>query len=243
MGLILPHNIHALGTTVSSMANRCATDETVSISVTVKTPLVQTLVIITLQVTVSTPNHSGGVVTKQLDTKLEKVGRALAGGHIPTIAKAVYANPDLNELLKSKCLSEVGTECSTMCKIKLPNINAPSMFRKIPVDAISAFSWRKCIRELELHAPTLLQMLLVISTHTDHRNATKKDESHFPGICMAVACILKERNKHMCGIQSIISLILFRSCTEKKVCTLLHVCHKYMYGTDIPFLCFRYTHV
>ena len=46
-----------------------------------------------------------------------------------------------------------------------------------------------------------------LGTHTDHRNA---DESHFPG--KAVACILKERNKHMCEHNIIDSIQV-----EKKV--------------------------
>ena len=47
---------------------------------------------------------------------------------------------------------------------------------------------------------------------TDHRNANKRGERHYPGICMATAILLKERNR---GIQAFLSLVLFSSRVQK----------------------------
>ena len=41
----------------------------------------------------NTPNGAD----KILNPKFEKLGRALAGGHTPTIAKALYANSSIRE--------------------------------------------------------------------------------------------------------------------------------------------------
>ena len=69
----------------------------------------------------------------------------------------------------------------------------------------------------------------------------KKDEQHMPGICMAVATLLKERNREMCGVQSIISVA---SQVKKKVSTtgtkshVIHTysetCHMYLETGHVP---------
>ena len=64
------------------------------------------------------------------------------------------------------------------------------------------------VRELEAQAPLLLKALSSIVTHNDHRSVSKVGASHFPVICMAAAVILKERNREMCGVQSLISLLM-----------------------------------
>ena len=99
-----------------------------------------------IQVTVNTPSRCDGMFTKQLDTKLEKLGRALAGGNISTIAKAVFANTDLRDKMVDRVLTEIERECSTLCKRKLPTTGSPSLFRKIPVVAMPGFSWKDCVR-------------------------------------------------------------------------------------------------
>ena len=146
--------------------------------------------------------------------ELARLGRALAGGHLPTIAKAVFAHDGLRELVLLKLLDTIDSECSVLCR---RNASSQSPFRKVPVDAMEGHQWSNCIHELESKAPTMLKVFSIICTRNDHRNQHKCGDSHHPGICMAVAAILKERNREMCGIQSLISLVLFTSRVEKKV--------------------------
>ena len=51
----------------------------------------------------------------------------------------------------------------------------------------------------------------------DHRNRSKSGRAHQPGICMAAAVVLKERNQKMTGVQSLVSLMLFASHVDKQV--------------------------
>ena len=51
----------------------------------------------------------------------------------------------------------------------------------------------------------------------DHRNQHKGGVQHYPGICMAMEVLLKDRNREICGVQSVLSLLLFFSHAEKKV--------------------------
>ncbi len=45
----------------------------------------------------------------------------------------------------------------------------------------------------------------------------KVGEAHFPGICSAAAILLKERNREMCGLQSLVSLLMYSCHAEKQV--------------------------
>ena len=177
------------------------------------------------QVTVHTPSQAVPY-TKVLDVALNKIGRAVAGGNPVSIARAVHEHGSIRELLRKKFMNEIDVECSALCKHTLPNTNTPSLFRKINVQEMAAFSWGKCIRELQSTAPVLLQLLLGIVSHSDHRNQEKLGEQHYPGICMAVATLLKERNRQMSGIQTFLFPVLFSSLVEKQVsqCKYLHMC-------------------
>ena len=154
--------------------------------------------------------------SKNLSKEESKIGRALAGGHLPSLAKAVVGHERLYELVFLHVLDRIDAECSTICQ---RNAVPPSVFRKIPVAQLGEFDWKSCIDELLAKAPSLLQILTKIACHSDHRNTKKMNSAHFPSICMAAAVILKERNKQMCGVQSLLSLLLFASRVDKQVYT------------------------
>ena len=127
-----------------------------------------------------------------------------------------------------KVFDLLSAECSALCR---KDVVSPSPFRRIPVDQLDAFSVQSIVQELQTHAPTLLKIASVITTHNDRRNAEKQGSFHHPGICMAIATLLKERNREMCGLQSVISLALFNSQVQKKVCLCIYIVHIYTYKT------------
>ena len=127
----------------------------------------------------------------------------------------MYANPELREQLIQKFIDIIGSECTTKCKCNLPSSNVPSLFRKIPIKDMPEFKWSRCLEEVKAHALTFLRRLVSVSSRTDRRNKEKRGDSHSLGICMALACIFKERNREMCGVQTLLSLLLFKSCAEK----------------------------
>ena len=155
------------------------------------------------------------IVTKEVDESLQKIGRTLAGGHIPPIAKSVFANPALREQLVEKLVNTVGDECAALCRKSAQPV---SQFRQLSLDQMETFS---CVSELKQTFPILFRLFSYIVSHTDHRNANKQGEKHFPGICMATAILLKERNREMSGIQAFFSLVLFSSRVQKKVCVFI----------------------
>ena len=142
-----------------------------------------------------------------------KLGRTLAGGHIPSLAKAVMGHKCLREAVTLSFLDQLESECSKLCQNSTP----PSLFCKVPVSEIEEFQWDRFIQELKEKAPLLLQILSSITSRNDHRNKLKTGGAHNPGICMAAAVILRERNQKMTGVQSLISMILFASHVDKQV--------------------------
>ena len=92
-----------------------------------------------------------------------------------------------------------------------------SPFHKIATDQYAEFQWNDFIEDVSQKAPTLYHILSSIVAHSDHRNKKKMQSAHHPGLCMAVAILLKERNREICGVQSILSLILYSSHVDKQV--------------------------
>ena len=148
---------------------------------------------------------------------LSSLGRELAVGHMPSIAEAIINNKQLADLVWQHFLNKIDQECSVLSQKRSPS----SPFRSIAVDGFTTFRWKDCIEDLSLRAPTLLSLLSSIVSHSDHRNEKKIESAHYPGICMTTAVLLKERNREMCGVQSLISLILYSSHAEKEVNSLI----------------------
>lgn len=81
------------------------------------------------------------------------------------------------------------------------------------------YRWEKLIAELQVHAPTLLNILYA---------CTSKDRQNRNGtIGMCIAMILKLRYPRMSLVQKIISVILLSGNTSKQVCYhgILLLCH------------------
>ena len=112
-----------------------------------------------------------------LNPNLSRIGRTLAGGHAPSIAKAVFAHPHLWELVIAKVLDLVTTECNTLCCRSSEN---PSIFRSVPIESLERFSWEDCAQELKVKAPVLFQLLVTAVSHNDHRNTHKQGCHHLP---------------------------------------------------------------
>ena len=92
------------------------------------------------------------------------------------------------------CISK---ECCTLCERKDSSV---SLFRSIPVTAIANNKWEEFIEELQSKAPLLLQVFTTVVSAHDHRNTNKVGPVHYPGICAAIAVLLKERSREMCGL-------------------------------------------
>lgn len=142
-----------------------------------------------------------------------KIARALLGRHAESIAKAVMGQDDLREAIIIVLLMQLNQECTNLCKS-----SNGSPFHRIPVDKLADFKWRDVVANLQLNAPLLFTLFYTIVSRNDNRNVVKVGAAHYPGICSAIASLLKERNRKMCGIQSLVSLLMYSCHAEKQVC-------------------------
>ena len=120
---------------------------------------------------------------------------------------------NLRELLFKHFVAQIDAECSQLCQRQPKS----SVYRKMPQSLLAEFSWTVFVEELQKKAPTFFQILSTIASHGDRQNKTKVGDAHNPGICMAAAVILKERNWEMNGVQSLLSLLWFTSHVNKQV--------------------------
>lgn len=136
-----------------------------------------------------------------------------------SIAKAALGIDDVREAIISQLLGMLNKECLQLCRRK-SDTHSPSPFRSIPVDKLAEFKWENMVTELQSKAPLLYKILHSLTSRSDHRNMVKVGAAHFPGICFAAAILLKERNREMCGLQSMVSLLMYACHCEKQVgCT------------------------
>ena len=154
------------------------------------------------------------MVTSTLPESASSIWAALAVGHMPSVAEAIINHNELGNLVLQHFLDKIDQECTTLCQ---KTLEPSSPFRKVPVDKFPTFQWKSLIEHLLSTAPILFRLLSTISSHSDHRNKKKVDSAHYPGICMTAAVILKERNREMCGVQSLISLLLYTSHVDRQV--------------------------
>ena len=149
----------------------------------------------------------------QLGSAEGKLTRALVGGDAVSIAKAALSVEGVRETVTIQLLRTLNQECSKLCKMQPTS----SRFRKIQVDRLADFKWADMIAELERDAPLLLKIINCVVARNDGRDKCKVGTVRYPGICTAVAVMLKERNREMCGLQSMLSLLMYSCHCEKQV--------------------------
>ena len=167
-----------------------------------------------MQISVSEPSRPAQL--KRVDSADDEeynLAYAFAMGHTPSIANAIIQNSTLQEAVLSIFLDKINAECSNLCQ----SGGTPSAFKYITLPALPQFNWSWFIDELKNKAPLLFGIVSTICFQNDQRNKFKTGPYHNPGMSMAVALLLKERNMHMIGVQSIISLLLFAARVDKQV--------------------------
>jgi len=90
----------------------------------------------------------------------------------------------------------------------------PSVLRVPSVHHLSNFHFDRFVNELKCKAPTLLAVL----TAAARPCRSKKREPDPFVIAMAAAVLLKQRNKDLCMVQTIIGCLLYSGHAAKRVC-------------------------
>ena len=139
-----------------------------------------------MQVVVQTPRLSTPY-TSELSPDLVRIGRVLAGGNIPSIAKAVLSHSGLKEQIMLKFLDIVSSESARLCQKSPEN---RTLFRSLSLKKLQEFEWATCIEELRSKAPFLLRFFSTIVKHNDHRNASKHGVLLFNAQAHKKVCVI-----------------------------------------------------
>lgn len=167
---------------------------------------------LTQKVAITIPSSSVPY-TKQLGPKESNLAQALFSGNPTSIAKAAMSIEDVRVAVEKEILRSLNQQCSKLCRKNRPI----SLFRPIPVNKLADFKWMDMISDLHRDAPLLFKILTSLVTRNDGRNKFKAGNHHHHGICTAIAILLKERNREMCGLQSLVSLLMYSCHCEKQV--------------------------
>ncbi|KAL5509486.1 hypothetical protein EMCRGX_G004873 [Ephydatia muelleri] len=159
---------------------------------------------------------NGADVITVVSREYEKIVKALAGDNKKSICRAIFANPHLRQEAVSKVSRMVSDECSLLCK---KNAQPVSLFHHMSLKQAENFSWTRAISKIRTKAPTLFSIMnnCVVTRRSASKNKHKKGDAQYPGWCTAVAILLNERSRVMCGVQSYVSSVLFSTKIHKKV--------------------------
>ena len=101
-----------------------------------------------IKIQISVYSHTKGAeVTVIVSPEFEKVAKALAGGNVKFICRALFSNPLLRQQAVSKVSNMVYEECSLLCG---KNAQPVSLFRHMSLEQAESFSWSQSISELNL---------------------------------------------------------------------------------------------
>ena len=124
-------------------------------------------------------------------------------------------------LLKKATLDEVvnviKAECVALCR----HTPKQSILRVCSTKQLLTFRWSKVLSELKSRTPTLLSIL---NAAAEPAYKCRKQTASPPcAVGMAAAILLKQHNKHLCLLQTIISILLYAGHAAKRVRLLLDV--------------------
>lgn len=129
--------------------------------------------------------------------------------------RGIFPVPD-PVIFRHNILQVIRMECASLCEKR-----RPSLLRKCTKEKLTSFTWTSFHRELQDRAPTLLSILKCAA-----RPRRSRSDPSLPGIGLAAAVLLKQRNKELNLVQSIVAVMLYAGHSAKKVCFYI-LCYLY----------------
>ena len=117
-------------------------------------------------------------------------------------------------------------EAHQLCTTK----HGSSILRNTSSKDLTSFTWKQVVHEQKLCAPVLYKFLKAVVVRKGKcvaKPRIKKKGASSVGIAASV--LLKCRNKFLCQIQSVISVLLYAGHCSKQVCKCVYCTKIYMY--------------
>ena len=137
------------------------------------------------------------------------MAKALARGSYKKLVNQCFKDAEIREWIIKKMGYILKKELKNMCSEKVNSVLKSNL-----VHTLKNFKWTDLLSELSTHAP-VLSNILHSCTKT---RCTKGNKLATMGVCASI--LLKHRNKSMCLVQKIISVILQAGHSGKQVCVM-----------------------
>ena len=139
-------------------------------------------------------------VTKHrvLEDDFAKIGKALLRGDYGSIAKVVTTSSILRKEVLERLLKLLTKEIDNLCSTK-----NPSLLRGTTKEKLLTFKLEKLCDEWELRAPLFSSFLRACCLKSDQSVGETK---WYPAMVIAGSVLLKQRNKHMNALASILGI-------------------------------------
>lgn len=163
------------------------------------------------------------------ESPYKKIGKTLRYNQPAYTARTCLMLPAVKQEALKQVLTAVKVECRHLCQLK----PRPSTLRVKSVGELKSFSWSEMMQELKRKAPTLLATLRAAAQSHLPRSPPKAvykkrgrqsklaQRARDSVVGMAAAVLLKERNQHMCKLQTLVSTLLYAGHASKKVTGIL----------------------
>ena len=158
------------------------------------------------RLSVLTEYTTGFTETKEIAASRQSIALTLAKGSDEDVAKAVTKNDTVKRSCIANILNELSDQCSELCRL-----NNSSMLRSKTVCDIVSFKFGDFVNKelIKERASLLYQFLFTVAcSKASSRNTVKTLEKKILAMAMAAGILLKARNKDMCMVQVVTSLLL-----------------------------------
>lgn len=177
-----------------------------------------------MQVVIQYDNSHNRIV--QLKDEYRRIGRQLALGDNTSIARALVALPDVNEIIYQLIGKEITSEITGLC-----SKTNPSLLRKSTPKELSEFSWDNVHQELSDRAPRFMQLLQAATANpSQSRNILKNKEAITVPMLDAGCKLISIFNEDMNASRKMKSVVLKKGGLKKaafKRLSPLYVCMGY----------------
>jgi len=136
----------------------------------------------------------------------------------------------IKEIVSQKVLNDLNNECNSLCSTAMP-----SMLRQKDAESLTNFSFQALLEEIKSRAHLLYSVIMSVCCpkKASERNTQKTVDSKLGSIGMAIAILLRCRNKFMSAAHIVNSISLGRGHISKMVstCTYTAECKPYIRET------------
>ncbi len=148
-----------------------------------------------------------------LTRSLKKIGKGLGRRSASSVGYQVMKHNNIRSHVLKVLGRDIRKEMKTMCSVM-----SPSILRETEPEVLQSFTWESLIEELNVKAPTLLNVLrscVAKKPVKPGRRSYRVKEEAVIGICAAI--LLRNRNQSLNLVQRIVSMILYSNHAGKRV--------------------------